>query len=176
LDEELVAEYLELEGYFVRTNIPLPAKERGGRGEIDVLGIKVEGKQLKVIHVETGIPNLLRDIEKKFKPSTMREIQRIVREFGFKKPHLEHWFINASWTKGTSKKWKEIKEKLERRGITCMALRDFLPRIQEAIDQWREKHRGKVAKQTLPGDLWLLKMQEAQAMCGPGVSSKRKNL
>lgn len=172
--EELISEYLELEGYFVRTNIPLSPKRVGGRGELDILGIKVEDKRPKIIHIETGILSRLRDVERKFNPSTMKEIRKIAREFGFKKPHLEHWFVYGSWTRGRGKGWKNLQRKLEQRGVVCMTLGEMFQRVSEAINLWKEKHKGKIAKQTLPGNLWLLKMQEAQAVCVPPTTTRRK--
>ena len=62
--EELISEYLELEGYFVRTNLPVPTEEKGGRGELDILGLKVEEEQLKILHVETGIPSRLGEMKR----------------------------------------------------------------------------------------------------------------
>jgi len=73
--EELVSEYLELEGYFVRTNLPIPTEDKGGRRDLDVLGIKLEDRRLKLIHVETGVPKSFDKMKRSFLPATKKEIQ-----------------------------------------------------------------------------------------------------
>ena len=161
--EELISEYLELEGYFVRTNLPVPTEEKGGRGELDILGLKVKEEQLKILHVETGIPSRLGEMKRKFASSTTKEIRRIARDFGFGENYdLERWYVHT-WggQKGLSKKWGRIRRELEQEGVTLMTFEEVLTKIAEAIDQWREKHRGKTQQSSLPSSLWLLKMLES---------------
>jgi len=86
--EELVSEYLELEGYFVRTGHPVPIGKRGGRGEMDVIGIKIVNGELEICHVEIGVQSLSikaykESIKKKFNSLVKQEIDRIAKDFGF---------------------------------------------------------------------------------------------
>ncbi|MFW9996052.1 MAG: hypothetical protein ACFFD4_28685 [Candidatus Odinarchaeota archaeon] len=53
--EELVAEWYDFKGYFVKTNIPFGKGEQGGiKGEIDVLVYDPATQVLKHVEVETG--------------------------------------------------------------------------------------------------------------------------
>lgn len=161
--EELISEYLELEGYFVRTNLPVPTEDKGGRGELDILGVKVEDGRLKLIHIETGIPSRLDEMKRKFVPATAEEIRRIARDFGFEENYeLEQWYVHT-WgeQKGLSKKWERIKEELRQEGVVLMTFEEVLTKITESIGQWRENRRGKTQQSSLPANLWLLKMLEA---------------
>ena len=161
--EELISEYLELEGYFVRTNLPVPTEEKGGRGELDILGVKVEDEQLKILHIETGIPSRLGEMKRIFASSTTKEIRRIARDFGFEENYvLERWYVHT-WggQKGLSRKWGHIKEELEQEGVALMTFEEVLKKIAEAINKWREKYRGKAQQSSLPSSLWLLKMLES---------------
>ena len=53
--EELIAEWLQIDGYLVETGVVLPTNNRGGRGEADVIGVKVEGESLVIQHIEIGV-------------------------------------------------------------------------------------------------------------------------
>ena len=59
--EEMVAEYLQLEGCLVVMGHIIQI-EGGGRREMDVLGFKVEGEKLTVVHIETGVPDSIKDL------------------------------------------------------------------------------------------------------------------
>ena len=165
--EELVSEYLELEGYFVRTGHPVPIGKRGGRREIDGLGIKVVKDELEILHVEIGIPSLsIKDLKKaleeKFGSLVKREIDRIASDFGFQNYVWKRWFIDV-WrgTRRASEKWKKIKQELKDERIEILTFNDFWKKITEAIGKWQEKHKTeKGTLPALPQNLWLLKMVE----------------
>jgi hypothetical protein len=159
--EELVCEYLELEGYSVRTNLPFPAAEKGGKkGELDILAFRMKNNRPEIIHMEVGIPERLRDVERKVERSR-RESKRILEEFGLSgRPKLRHWFVNAGRGWG-GKQWEGVKLKPRERGVRCITLRELLGEILSEIQNWKEGHRWKYQKQNLPGNLWLLKLLEA---------------
>lgn len=165
--EELVSEYLELKGYFVRTGHPVPIEKRGGRGEIDVLGIKVVNGRLEFLHVEIGIPSksyedLKKALEGKFGSSVKQEIDRIAKNFDFENYILKRWFIDV-WkeTKRVSKKWERFKQELKNQGIEILTFNDFWMKITEAIGKWQKEHKTKKGTlSALPQNLWLLKMVE----------------
>ncbi|MCL6578788.1 MAG: hypothetical protein K6T73_05295, partial [Candidatus Bathyarchaeota archaeon] len=52
--EELVAEWLQLNGYLVEAGLPAGVTPAGGRYVADVVGAKVSGNALEIIHVEVG--------------------------------------------------------------------------------------------------------------------------
>ncbi len=91
--EELIWEWLQLEGYVVLANLRLASGRRGGTQEADVVGLKliktpvVEGNQgfisevLEIVHVEAGClagsyENNLNTIKKKFDPERVEAIRR----------------------------------------------------------------------------------------------------
>ena len=52
--EELIVEWLHLEGYLVEANFPVATTDVGGRGEVDVVGARMEEGSLDITHIETG--------------------------------------------------------------------------------------------------------------------------
>lgn len=40
--EELIVEWLHLEGFIVVANLPISVSSAGGRGEVDVVGARIE--------------------------------------------------------------------------------------------------------------------------------------
>ncbi|MEM3403680.1 MAG: hypothetical protein QXJ17_03970 [Nitrososphaeria archaeon] len=52
--EELVAEWLSLDGYLVEIGLPVGSGTSGGRKEADVIGAKVINNNLEIMHVEVG--------------------------------------------------------------------------------------------------------------------------
>ena len=45
--EELIAEWLLLEGFLVETNLPYAVGKGGGRGEADVVGAKIKDNNFR---------------------------------------------------------------------------------------------------------------------------------
>jgi hypothetical protein len=160
--EELIAEYLELKGYFVKTGHPIPIGGKGGRKEIDVLGIKVEENKLEILQVEVGQPsasktNLIALLKKKFDPNAVgKEIKKIASEFGFKDNYeWKKWFIDPGYKEFSNDLRKIGKEE----GIELKTLRDL--EIKDEIKKWKENHKtSKWSKPALPENLWLLKLLE----------------
>ena len=54
--EELVAEWLQLEGYLVEVSLPLPAGPQGGRGEADVVGARIQQNTLEDFELPLVFP------------------------------------------------------------------------------------------------------------------------
>ena len=52
--ETLIAEWLQLDEWAVRTGVPLEAKASGGRDEADIVGLKIVGNKARIIHIEVG--------------------------------------------------------------------------------------------------------------------------
>ena len=52
--ETLIAEWLQLDEWAVRTGVPLEAKKSGGRDEADIIGLKIVGNIPRIIHIEVG--------------------------------------------------------------------------------------------------------------------------
>lgn len=138
---------------------------------MDLLGIKVEEGQLRMIHIETGISNRLdlSTMKQKFSSATRSEIQSIADNLGFAENYLvKRWYVHA-WgkEKGRGKKWKQTKRELERDEITLMTFEEFLMKTIDAIGQWKEEHKSITGhRPSLPKNLWLLKMLEALLLSG----------
>lgn len=69
--EELVAEYLSIMGYVVLTNFSFKTKSLRGRNEADIIGFRLNGENIEIIHVEVGkkhesTENTIENICKKF--------------------------------------------------------------------------------------------------------------
>ena len=164
--EELVSEYLELNGYFVRTNIPVPNEGKAGRRELDIIAIKQEQDQNKIIHVETGLPRSFKDIEKKFLPITTNRIEQIAKKLGYERYNLALWYVQ-SWggQKGTSKRYHESKIQLEKKGIRLITFQEILCLIIDSIIKWANENQ-RTQKSSLPANMWLLKLIEALHLSG----------
>lgn len=52
--EELIAEWLQLKGYFVEAGVPIRSGPKGGRFEADIIGIKGKDDTLEIFHIEVG--------------------------------------------------------------------------------------------------------------------------
>lgn len=163
--EELVSEYLQLDGCLVETGHPVQIKG-GGRGELNVLGFKVENDELKIIHVETGVPSSIKDlketVEWKFDSVVRREIRRIAKRFffGFKTFTYSPWYVSV-WEKGTGKKWQKLKKEKKKEGITLITVEELMEKVENAIVEWKKRNTTKKGTEpTLPENLWLLKFLE----------------
>jgi hypothetical protein len=52
--EELVTEWLQIEGYIAENGVLVSSGSKGGRKEADVLGVKIINKTLEIYHIEVG--------------------------------------------------------------------------------------------------------------------------
>ena len=79
--EQLVSEWLQYKGYFVRTSVMVGPRSRGGfEGELDVVGLHVTDKHL--IHIECSLDAL---------PWPVRE-QRFAKKFDHGRRHVRMLF------------------------------------------------------------------------------------
>ncbi len=83
--EELLAEWLEYQGYMVGTGLTIPIKHRpkgskgGGRYEADVVGVRRNGDQCEIRHIESGAlvdQNSVDRLRKKFSRDVCEVIKR----------------------------------------------------------------------------------------------------
>jgi len=159
--EELVAEWLQLEGYFVEVSVPIGVTKKGGRFEADVLGIKIKEHILHVMHIEIG--NLGQSAEKNIqtlqnKFSSQKQnaiIDYCKKKLGFKGRVSYNNLYVATYV---SKKTLPIAKKSN---INLKRIEDFIREdVVPAINKWKAnppfhpKTRGKIIM--LPDGLWLL--------------------
>ena len=160
--EELVAEYLELEDYFVETGHPVQIGKRGGRREMDILGTKVDPTTLKfhVIHVETGRAQSKQKLSKKISEQFFdhQVAEELEKRFGTS--DCERWFVNDTYSE-TSKAWNQLKKILDKRGVRLLTFGELIQEIKSSISRWKQIHRTpKGTEPMLPENLWLLKFLE----------------
>lgn len=156
--EELVAEYLQLEDYHVETGCPVPIKKRGGRAEMDVVGIKIIKDKLHVRHVEIGRAGSYKELDQKIERQLLsQEIkEELKKRFGTYE--YEPVFISEVH-KERSQEWQNLKKKYESKNVKLMTFKELFQEIQRVMKEWKQKHRT-TSVPMLPENLWLLKMLE----------------
>jgi hypothetical protein len=158
--EELVVEWLDLDGFAISTSVHVPA-ERGGRWVPDVVGAKLEDGRLLIRHCEATMwlaqgPG---DTVTRFAGKFSEPVETRVRK------HFSQIFGEAADDKELTKyqKWLiicrdnvSVRRNLEAQipGIQVHILKRFLfETVLPTITRWK---RGPYA--TLPSDKWLLHM------------------
>lgn len=159
--EELAAEWLQLEGYFIEVSVPIGVTKKGGRFEADVLGIRIKRGILQVMHVEVG--NLgesaqknIQIVQHKFSHQKQNDvINYCKKKLGFKGRVFYNNLYVATYV---SKKTLPIAKK---NNINLKQIEDFIQQdVVPAINRWKanpptgSKTKGKMI--TLPDGLWLL--------------------
>lgn len=163
--EEVVLEWLLLEGYLAEANVPLGSSRSGGRKEADVIGAKFEDDRLEVVHAEVGgvtssLDEGIRAIKRKFsknrEESVIEEVKRRLGARSEVKVRYKPIFI-ATY----ASKISELKQGLKEEGIEFWMMDEFiLTKLLEAIEKWkmRRKEEGKVKNEryaVLPESYWL---------------------
>lgn len=163
--EELIIEWLHLEGYLVEANFPVATTIAGGRGEVDVVGARVDEGSLDIIHIETGQLSRgkasIKSIEKKFRQEIRETLTGYFRGIFAnegEKVNYRKIYIPSYWTKPTMDGIRSI-------DIKVIPLPDFiLDYVLPTIERWKSnpphspKARGPGI--ALPESHWLLKLLE----------------
>jgi hypothetical protein len=159
--EELVVEWLDLDGFAISTAVVVPAG-RGGRWAPDVVGAKLEDGRLLIRHCEAtmalaqGPHNAVSSFKGKFSEDVEGEVRKyfsqIFGEAAEDKERTEYqkWLITCSDS-------VIVRRALEAEfpGIQVHILKRFLSEmVLPTIRRWK---RGK-SRATLPSDKWLLHM------------------
>lgn len=161
--EELVIEWLELDGFAVSTNVSIPAGH-GGRFSPDAVGVRVDNdtKRLRIRHCEAAMYLIQGpcEVAKKYAAKFSPEVQQAVwdhfsRNFSAYQPQealYEKWLI-------TFRPSACVRTELEKAipGIQIQELTNFVRYdVLSAIERWRERPKTKMS--ALPTDKWLLQM------------------
>ena len=156
--EELIAEWLQLKGYFVESGVPIGSGQKGGRNEADIIGLKGEDDRLDIFHIEVGslAGNPVKNAEAiKEKFSEKRE--KAVKEYcnkktGFsnaQKPNYKKLYV-AVWASGKTMSY------LKQQNLPVRELSEFIDNeIKPTIQQWKKK-----PVYTLPDGMWLLHLMD----------------
>ena len=159
--EELVAEWLQLEGYLVEVGLPVSVARKGGRYEADVVGARVRGNSLEIAHVECGQlaggQSSVNALMKKFSPSNCTRIEAYFRQrFGFTGANVNYhkMYIASFWSKPTMQGAGNL-------GINVRPLPDFIRNeVLQAINRWKRNPPSQTPGRhiTLPQTFWLLQL------------------
>ncbi|MBI2916686.1 MAG: hypothetical protein HYY01_01720 [Chloroflexi bacterium] len=160
--EELVAEWLHLDGFLVETNFPVPvAGGSGGRRETDIVGARIrveqQGQVLEIRHIEVGqlIDNPQKNLEriqKKFGPEVCTQVeQHFTRRLGFSGVKEYQRLVVSD----VSRISDSTKQTLVREGYRVYeSFHEFLK--QEVLPTLERRP----SQGTLPGGLWFLTFLE----------------
>ena len=153
--EELVAEWLDLDGFVISTAIGVPARA-GGKFAPDVVGAKLDNGVLRIRHCEAAmhlIQGLGRDAARyaaKFSVLIQEAVQDHFREiFGDSVTDVkyEKWVI-------TFRPSARVRREIEELGVRIFTLDEFFyGEVLPTIEKWKRTETS-----TLPADKWLLHM------------------
>lgn len=160
--EELVIEWLYLEGFLVEGNLPIGVRGVGGRLEVDVVGARISNGILEIVHVETGQlaggQKGAQDIlNKKFSPFLCEAVMDYFRQrlsFGGSYIKYEKRYVASYWTMPTL-------TALRQAGIRADTLPSFIATtLLPTIEKWKQAapHKPKGKAITLPESYWLLRL------------------
>ena len=159
--EELVAEWLQLDGYFIEISVPYGVTKAGGRFEADVIGVKIENNILEIKHIEVGnlaesATNNIKIIQNKFTPAKINALITYCRQkLAFKgKVNYSNLYVATYVSNRTIPLAKK-------NGVNLKCIEDFIrDDVVPTIKRWKANPpyhpitRGKII--ALPDGLWLL--------------------
>lgn len=176
--EELVIEWLHLEGFLVEANLPVGVARLGGRLEADVVGARISDNTLEVIHIETGQlsggqkgANAV--INKKFSSSVCKSVTNYFTQrlsFTSNKVNYRKFYVPIYWTKPTI-------TILTQSGVIVEFIPDFVcKKVLPTIRRWKQNppHQPQIKGKTvtLPESYWLLQLIDY--LYGKGILNAQK--
>ena len=170
--EELVAEWLRLEGYLVEVGLPVSVARRGGRYEADIVGARIRNNVLEIIHIEcgqlSGGKQSINSLQKKFSLRNCNQIKNYFRnrlEFTGTNVKYHKMYVASYWS-------RPAMQEAMRLGIKVRPLPDFIRKeVLSTIKKWKDKPyhkpRTKGGHITLPKTCWLLQLIDY--LCNKGL-------
>jgi hypothetical protein len=161
--EEIVAEWLQLNGYVVEIGLPAAVTTAGGRFVPDIVGAKITGNTLEIVHIEAGQlsrgQTSISSLQKKFSQNICSSVEAYFRQrLGFTagNKHYRKMYIATFWTKPVVRAAKKL-------GIDVHPMPNFIcTHILPTIKQWKQhppqQSRTKGSFITLPEAHWLLQL------------------
>jgi hypothetical protein len=143
-EEQLIAEWLSLQGYLLETNVGLIAPKAGGRNEADIVAIKIGDNRVLVKHIEVGTLNAgfsdnLKRVRKKFRNELKDSVKRFVME-RIRPPSDYEWDYQCQYIFTFASRKDDLKKELEKHGIQLTPFDDIISQdIPNAIDEWRNR-------------------------------------
>ncbi len=167
-EEELISEWLSLEGYFVETNVPLTTGEGGGLKEADVVAVRAEENRIVIKHVEIGslavdsFEKNMENVLKKFEEDRVQAIINYVRSrFPAEEIEYKKVYIATFCSRPT-----DLKKELGKKGVEFLLFGEIAKtEIPKSIENWKRKQQeiGRIKDWKtvmLPRSYWLLKVIE----------------
>jgi hypothetical protein len=164
--EELVAEWLHLDGFLVEIGLPAAVPARGGRREADVVGARMTNGRLEVCHCEVAewiVGGKVAKSVAKYRDKFSKEVCTIVgsyfcRIFGAKRVSSYRKLV-------ISKTYPAEFPKLMKKSLPNFEAILFERFVQDylvtSIEKWKKKNLTRKGTQPeLPRAIWLLKMVE----------------
>ncbi|MEM3697680.1 MAG: hypothetical protein QXQ94_09315 [Candidatus Bathyarchaeia archaeon] len=160
--EELVAEWLELEGFLVTIGLKAGTGGRGGRKEADVVGARIRNSKFEIMHIEIGAlyensRKIVETVTEKFDLSRVDAIKKYFSQLGLGGQYVEY---NKIYVMSYARKdKKEINEMLSPFSVKFWDIEDLIENIKQSIDRWIQVHRTpQNPYPSLPESHWLLKL------------------
>jgi hypothetical protein len=164
--EELIAEWLHLDGFLVEIGLPAAGSGRGGRREADVVGGRVNSGKLQVCHCEAAewlidrsATEVATQYQNKFSKDVTDSVGRyLCTIFGTKEiGSYQKLVVTKYFAKEFPKELSQVLPDAE-----AILLDDLIKnRIMPSIKNWKLHHEtAKGNPPQLPRALWLLKMIE----------------
>lgn len=161
--EELVIEWLQIDGFLAESNLPVAVTQVGGRFEADVVGTKIYKNVMEIRHIETGSlasgAESVAAVQKKFSDDIKASIEKYFKiKFGYPDSTInyEKMYIASFST-------IPVETQLASHGIKVIRLMDFLfSHVFPTIQRWKDnpphqpKNRGSYI--TLSEAHWLLQL------------------
>jgi len=166
--EELVAEWLSLEGYLVYTGMPVGSGKggKGGLRDADAVGVRAKGGGLEIKHVEVGQlwekgglkANVQRAIDK-FNPNVVNIIQNyMMSKTGATKILNYDKVYVATYCPKTQV--SSIATQLQTHNIKFLTVPMLVDILKNLIKNYKPPYKGKSGYRMLPVSLWTLKLLE----------------
>lgn len=150
-EEEIVLEWLLLEGYLAEANLLLRSGGgKGGRNEADVVGCKfLKDGSLEIKHVEIGEltgseSDNIKKIHKSFDKEHRDDVIKIIKwKFGLEnlpqeKIKYKPIFIATNLSPNSVKK---LKNKLKSKDIEILSFKEFIKIVLETIEKWKNTQK-----------------------------------
>lgn len=161
-EEQLVAEWKSLQGYFVETNVGLTVTTSGGLNEADILAVRIDGKTLIVEHIEVG--NLgsrgysenLDMILKKFDDEHIESVKDFVT-MRIDATRSFEWDYRCIYIYTWGSRIEDLRAAIKKRKIELLYLSDLINNdIPQALLEWRNRRiRSGMIKEKTPSKIVL---------------------
>jgi len=145
-EEELVLEWLLLEGYLAEANLLLRAGKGGSRNEADVVGCKfLNDGSLEIKHVEIGAlagseSDNIKKIRKSFDKEHREDIIKIIKwKLGLKDLPQVKYKPSYIVTYPPPDSVEKLKNKI--RDIEILSFKEFIKIVLETIEKWKNTQK-----------------------------------